>query len=282
MEIEETYEKMDSAIEFDDLIDCGHKLVEFADAAVVVKNKHTIVNQFFENLLYTVMIPYVFDRPDEAHYYLCEKKEAIGMYVYFMIGGKQTPVKSLKKIKQVGEHIIANYTTPIGDIIPKETILEIMECLDAKFSFSKKIMNARLVPIIYAIIPYSNREFNSQCVVTKENTIPIVFLYHMRTDDVESANPIAVFFHELGHMLHTRYTKNPHWIPDEILDILRDTCFPTIKEASIYDQCEIFADVLSVGLMQDTKFEEYSLFKCFQADEKKIFEMLVKKLLAAL
>lgn len=97
-----------------------------------------------------------------------------------------------------------------------------MECLDTKYSFSKKVLNRE--PLIYAIIPHSNKEFNSQCVITDSKTIPIIFRYYMKENYNNVANPIAVFFHELGHMLYAHCFENPLYVPDTILNFLQKLC----------------------------------------------------------
>ena len=271
------YEKIEKIVEFNDLVDCGHKLIEFADNTMKASNRATLIKYFYERLYQNALTRYTFNRSGDMFYYICEKNEAIGMCLLCSIGGKQTPVKSLIKIKEAGNHIITDYREPVGENISKSTILEILEHLDTKYSFSKKVFNRK--PLIYAVIPNSHIEFNSLCAVTSSNTIPIVFLYHMKVNDMNIVNPIAVFFHELGHVLHACFANTPNQVPDNILDYLQKLCFPSIKDAPCSTQCEIFADVLSVGLMQDTKYEEYSLFKSFHSNDKKAFKILAEQLL---
>jgi hypothetical protein len=221
---------------------------------------------------------YAFSHLDNnTPYYICEKSEAIGMYILFAIGAGHPPVKTIGNIKQAANHILANYTEPVGEIISKATVSEIMERLDSKYSFSEKVF--RRDNIIFAIIPHSHREFSSECMIADTN-VPVVCLYHMSERGVrQKANPIAVFFHELGHVLHIRYFGGPFRVPDYVLNLLSDLCFPTIKEVTKSEQNEIFADVLSIGLMQGTGYEEYDLFKEFHPDDKQVFKTIVEKLI---
>jgi hypothetical protein len=113
-----------------------------------------------------------------------------------------------------------------------------------------------------------------------DTSVPVICLYHMNERGVEQrANPTAVFFHELGHMLHIRCFGNPLRVPDSIIDFLSGLCFPAIKESTESKQNEIFADVLSIGLMQGTKYEEYDVFKEIHSDDKQVFKTIAEKLL---
>lgn len=91
------YDKMEQALQFNNLIDCGHSLIEFADIALEKNNKKTIIKHFYEKLYQNTLIHYTFDRSDKILYYICENKEAIGMYINFSVGNEQSPVKLLKK-----------------------------------------------------------------------------------------------------------------------------------------------------------------------------------------
>ena len=272
------YDKMEETLRFNDIIMCGQQLIEFADAARLATNRRTIIKHFGERLRQTATTNYVFSRLDNnTRYYICEKSEAIGMYILFAIGAVHTPVKTLANIKQTANHILANYMEPVGEIISMTTVSEIMECLDSKYSFSEKVFNHD--NIIFAIIPYSHREFNSECMIADTN-VPVVCLYHMNERGVEQgATPIAVFFHELGHVLHIRCFGSPFRVPNDLVDFLSDLCFPTIKDITESEQNEIFADVLSIGLMQGTKYGEYDLFKEIHSDDKRAFKAIVEKLL---
>jgi hypothetical protein len=45
-------------------------------------------------------------------------------------------------------------------------------------------------------------------------------------------------------------------------------------------KCEVFADILGVGLMCQTPFERYDFFKQIHSDDKAAFKLIVEKLLA--
>jgi hypothetical protein len=55
--------------------------------------------------------------------------------------------------------------------------------------------------------------------------------------------------------------------------------FPNLKQSNADEQMEIFADVLSVGLMQQTPYEKYDLYKKVHPDDKVAFKELIETLL---
>jgi hypothetical protein len=186
----------------------------------------------------------------------------------------------LRALKEFGHDIVSNFTEPKADGITKETLVRIISFLDEKYLFTEKVF--RTEKAIFALMPYSNRCFNSQCLIARRGTaiIPHFLLYCMREES--KANPIAVLFHELGHALHAQRFGAFDYVPDEILDFLTQLCIPTLKELDAATQTEIFADVIGIGLMYQSQFEEYDLFPFFHVDDKKALKGMVEKILSEL
>jgi hypothetical protein len=77
----------------------------------------------------------------------------------------------------------------------------------------------------------------------------------------DSITPEAVLFHELGHALHARRFGDVAKVPDDIIELLQNPCFPNFKQMDPMEQSEFFADVLSVGLMYQTPYEKHDIYK---------------------
>lgn len=45
-------------------------------------------------------------------------------------------------------------------------------------------------------------------------------------------------------------------VPENVLDVLQEICFPRTKRFIVDDQCEIFADVLSMSLRYQTSIDK--------------------------
>jgi hypothetical protein len=88
-----------------------------------------------------------------------------------------------------------------------------------------------------------------------------------------------VLFHELGHAIHAQCFGDVTKVPDNIIDMLQKKCFPHLKQIEAAEQSEVFADVLSVGLMYQTPYEKYDSAKYIHQDDKMAFKVLVETIL---
>ena len=271
------YEIINEAIQSEDLLYSGQKLIEFSDAAYTAKNRATLVKHFYQRLIEWGLLEYAFDDISVSsgkHYFICDERKAKGMYMALSLPSGKTPVKSLNAIKTLGGHILAHYTKPIGEGISRASLESILQFLDKQYSFSSKVFSKQKTAFI--LMPYSHRDYNSECLVvgTGDNVVQHFFLYHMREKGKTAPNPEAVLFHELGHAMHAHCFGDIAQVPENVLDVLQEVCFPGIKQLSTADQCEIFADVLSVGLMYQTPFEKYDLFERIHPDDKAAFRLI--------
>ena len=60
---------------------------------------------------------------------------------------------------------------------------------------------------------------------------------------------------------------------------VKQLCTPGIMACSVADQCEIFADVLSVGLMYESPFAEFDPFGYMHPDDKQAFKQMTELIL---
>lgn len=274
------YDEVYEIVVCTDLLDCGRKLISFADGALKEKNKSTIVKHFYKTLVEFAMVEYVFDFSNMP-YMIFQGRNAVASFIFINLPSMQTPVKSLKNIKAFGEYVLKNYTAPIGAQISKSTIEEIMNYLDREYQFSMKIFKDKKA--LFLLIDNSHIELNNECFIgysyEKKLIQQHLFLYHMSTDGSDVPTPESVFFHELGHAVQARLTGTSKSLPPNILAFLKDLCFSKIDTLPPEKQCEIFADVISVALMYDSPFAHYDPFTYMHVDDKKAFKTLLKKIM---
>ncbi|MDI3311212.1 MAG: hypothetical protein QJR05_07265 [Thermoanaerobacterium sp.] len=276
------YDKINAIINCNDLLTCGDLLIDFAESALLEKNKATIIKYFYERLRYYTLFDYVFDNvinDSNSQYSIYEGSNAVGKYIVLTIPEQGSPVKTLKSIKTFGNEILSDFKKPIGKGITKVKIEEIMHYLDEKYSFSNKVFANRKA--MFIILNYSHKKYNSQCLVMNYDTgvVQHLFLYNMKSNSKNTPTPEAVFFHELGHALHARYMGNIKIMPEKIIQFLKELCMPTIDLLEANQQREVFADILSVGMMYDSPFSKYDPFSYIHKNDKEVFKMLVEKML---
>jgi hypothetical protein len=278
----EIYELIYSIFKSSDLLYGGQLLIEFANASYKEKNRATPIEHFYEYLYQWRMSNHLFNNlfeEEKSNYFICDEAKAVGTYIALRIPAKKTPVKSINEIRAFGEYILSHYTQPVGKCISESSLKDILQYLDKHLSFSSKIFANNKAAFIR--MPYSHKEYNSECLsyLNRKGSSSHFFLYHMTEKGGDAPNPEAVLFHELGHAIHARYFDDVNRIPDKVLEKLQKIGLPNLKQANADEQREVFADVLSVGLMYQTPYEKYDLYKKIHPDGKMAFKELVETLL---
>jgi hypothetical protein len=278
----DTTEIMYSAIISEDLLHSGHKLIEFVNAVYKEKNRTTLINFFYEQLYqwaFSSVLSYSI-QGNKDNYFICDKKDSVKMFLGLRTPPQTTTVKSINEIRAFGEFILSNFANPIGECITESSLKEIIHYLDEEYNFSTKVFSNR--KSYFIIINNSNKNYDSECLTAKsrdgKDVINHFFLYHMT--EKNSISPEAVLFHELGHALHAKRFGGIEKLPDNIIEILQDLCFPKFKTLDYSIQNELFADVLGTGLMYQTPYEKYDVLKeNTSKNQKEALKNLVRKII---
>ncbi|MCX7615286.1 MAG: hypothetical protein N2Z65_05990 [Clostridiales bacterium] len=273
------YEKINDILIYEDLIQCGHKLIGFADAARGENNRAAIVKHFYESLTENALSNYEID-PDHARYQIFSGREAVVLFLLLNLPGMESPVKTLDNIKALGERIISEFVLPVGKRIGQTQIEEIINYLDKKFNFSQKVFSGHKA--MFLMMDYSNLIRNGECIMLQDKDNKLshhICLYNLKTNDEKSPEPAAVFFHELGRALHGSYAGTIEFVPPGLLKLLKELCFPNIYTIPPAEQCKILADVLSVGLMYESPYSVYDPFEYMHNDDKQVFSEIAKMMI---
>jgi hypothetical protein len=274
---------IESLLKNPDLENFGNILIDFANKVYKEKNRTTIVKQFYEQLfswsinkLHFYNFFFVYKR----NYLICDESRAAMYYLNLFIPEITSTVKTINEIKIYGESLLSRFIKPVGKCISVNSLENIMQFLDKEYNFSSKVFTK--AEAVFLILHNTNKNYNSECLCLNDDKFNrnLFFLYHMKKK--KSISPEAVLFHELGHALHTQYSGDVKNVPDNIIDILQDLCFPKIKQSSKEEQSELFADVLSVGLMYQTPYEKMDRYNEIHHSDKKAFKIIVEKIIETL
>lgn len=273
---------MYSAIISDDLLYSGSQLIEFANAVYKEKNRATLIKIFYEQLnqwAFSGVLGSLLEG-NKTNYFICDEKNSVKMFLGLRSPMQMSTVKSINEIRAFGEFILLNFTHPVGECISESSLKEILHYLDKKYSFSTKVFSNG--KSCFVRMNNSNKDYNSECLTVKKmdgtGVINHFFLYHMKEKD--SISPEAVLFHELGHALHAKYFGGIDKLSNVIIEILQDLCFPEIKTLDTEIQNELFADVLGIGLMYQTPYEKYDVFKeNLSRNQKRALKIMVEKII---
>lgn len=92
-------------------------------------------------------------------------------------------------------------------------------------------------------------------------------------DLVEVGNQLVDFVDCVMH------DKNRSNIVKQFYETVQRYAYTDYILLTIEEQQEVFADVLSIGLMHDSPYSKYDYFSYMREDDKKVFSLLVEKML---
>ena len=276
--------KLNDAVSCSDLLEYGEKLIAFSESALESccnSNQRKRILDLFYSRLAIMASGDMFNQNDDT-YSISEGINATRKYMLFSRPAYTTPLSTLKSFKEYGQEISKSLVPPQGKVISAKSIHSIMDYIDREYNFSKKVFTVRKP--VFAILDYSKTDFNSESVLfqTPEGMIAHFFLFHMKKDAEPRVTPEAVFFHELCHALHFKYTAGKIDIDNEIMTDLIRYGFAAIVDCSPEEQAEILADVLSVAMMKGSPFEKFNPFPQIHNDDIKGFEKILIKMLSCL
>lgn len=180
----------------------------------------------------------------------------------------------LKFMRTYAEDFINNfYEEDDSNIITIEKIEEIYDYMVKNFEYFEA-----LSPFEYTIIKYSHL-FNSLATFNTNFNIGDYYQFFFFNIKDKDISPIYVTIHEFGHYIHTNYSKGKMNIDRKILNLLKKTGFYNIKKTDPYSQKEALADILAIGIMYNSPYENCDPFKEISKEDKKVFNELVKEML---
>lgn len=274
----DVYDAINNVVHSKDILTYARNINKFCDIALQEKNKKTIVKVFYERVRENGLIGYI-SFFDTDKYEIFEGPEAVRAFMAVSVPVPTSPVKYLKSLKEFSHGIEEEYCKPVGKHISKKSLLSILKYLDKKYDFCSKIFCDKKA--MFLILNVGDRDRDSDCMIYINDDKAIIhfFLYCMTEQTQKEMSPEAVLFHELGHAMHARAFKDISYVPSLYLEVLNKTCFPGISNETAENQNEIFADVLSIGMMYQSPFEKYDPFHKIAKSDKELFQKIFEKVL---
>jgi hypothetical protein len=206
-------------------------------------------------------------------------RTAVSTYLISSMPPQTSPVKTLQTLIEFGENLNDRIYPPSGTRISCEQVNAILDYLDSKFDFSTKVLYG--CSPVFSLLDCCHAFYNSEMVLLQSSAASFLrfFLYHLKQDSIGEVTPEAVLFHELGHAIHAKVVNDLNSIPNEIIETIEGNGFSGIKTLAFEDQCEILADVLSVGMMFDSQFQSHNPFAMMEPCHQKAFQSLLSNLI---
>lgn len=245
-------------------------LIELTETISKEKNKLKYLNEFF------IKVDNMYSKLQGEGSFCFLKEKAINNYFYSILSicGYYAPDICLEQMNRVANIIVNNfYKDDIPNVISQEKLEEILSYLDNKYEFLEKFN-----PFIYSIIEYKSKNYDSLLGVRrfpdKGEFEYNIFLFDVK----DNKSPVYIFFHELGHYIHSNITNRKLYIPEDIILKLKDNGI-NIENMEEYQKNDFFADILAIGLMYGSPYEKEDPFFKTKEKNKNLFKDIVNKLL---
>lgn len=259
-------------------------MIDFVNLTRTKKNRTPFLNDFYERNMQTGFMDYVWkiwgftSKKKKEKFLIYSDFEAVDKYFYFSLNKvREKPLKTLENIEKFATHILEDFNIEKKDnIINSKKIKEIMEYLDNQYNFIEKIYKD-FIPT-FSILNFENPTSNSSTDISIDDKGNLKYHYIIFNVKNKNISPVYVFLHEIGHTIHFATTKNGDYIPEDILDELKETGFYKINSADTYTKCEVLADILAMGIMYNSPYADCDPFVEISEKDKIIFNKIIKKL----
>lgn len=257
------------------LFDLADNLEEFLKLVKSLrKNKNDILYELHE-----LLFSWYFDCSvySEDPYIIFEGNEGVRLYLknrwQFYSSCKKNCECLSNLIIEIREKII----NPQGPKIIAEEIRALMNSLEEKFLFSKKVANKKHIEI--ALLNHSHVCWNSFCSVSNINNHRYyrVIVMHMRTESWDSEH--YTFLHELGHILHAVLTGSFELMPNGFDEIQKMMFNKRETPLNNQEMCELFADCFAIAAIFRLNLKEHDPHDKIVDRDKAIITLYIMQLI---
>lgn len=271
---ESAYDTIQKICWNDNLLDCAQDLLKLVKIISTQENKKTVIQHFYERLYQAAGLPALEALYKAKRWYVVDGPMAVVSYLAITMPKMTSPVQTLKRIEEYAKDLLSSFSRSPRKPIENKVVNEILTYLDKQYNFSGLVFGESVVKII--ILDAENKLVNASFVLVENATRSAPgFLLYANHEDCQNMHPAEIFFHELGHAMQTAITGDIDVLPQVIMDLLDDLCFPGIANAPLNDGREVLADAFGIGLMYNTPFINYDNARYMDIKDKKRLAELV-------
>ncbi len=262
----------------EDLINCND-LKEIADyiESVVVSDNQTELACLLFDLIETDLD---FENNQEKHYTIYENGCANFKFLqsYIVQGHVNEELSVYDKFIDFISFARNEVTEPKFSRLQKDEVIKVLETIDAKYSFTSKINNLKIL-----LLNNSHTEYNSICNIVSDihgnqHISSEIYLFNIKNENVK--NPLYVFLHELGHTVQVMISDDAQKAPDIFLKVSDKMLNVPLEQGP--QAVELFADVFAMGLMRIFGWEDKDVTKEIDDFTIEIFAKLTHLILTDL
>lgn len=281
------YELMNQVIYCNNIEDGMRRLIELT--TILEKERYTskLLDCFYERIRepFLMLCNFGFDLTKKESQYCIESRTvALSLYVVLTIPKRKKPQQTLKELQNYAYEKLALCKTGRDNQVTKKVIEDILQYMDEKYQYSEKVFRSSKRKVAFLLLDIEHINHTSECVAFKsEEELYFAFFFYMfNKEEQEKRNAVMEVFLMLSMALIIKYTKDCNKIPEEILQLHKDTCLPKFEELDIHTQDNNLAELLSSGLMYKSPFQEYDTNDYIDEDIKILCNLVASRMLETL
>lgn len=186
-------------------------------------------------------------------YQVLDEEFAVNQYLYCILADCHSPEEAKLFLKAHIDNIHSHVRLPQGDRLIESDIHKIMDHLEKRFSFCKRLFKDDCLRIALLNNAFSDMNSVYKALPMGDGSIMhSIFISYERKD---FGHPqVYTLLHELGHVLHTSITRDPLCIPSSFRTV-QERMFRKSLNFSSREVVEIFADCFVCVATVGTEFE---------------------------
>lgn len=278
------YQLMDQIIYCESLEKGMRNLIELAD--ILDKERYTskLLDCFYDRIRISCMPLYDFGIDsfiEKSCYCILKGKSALSIYIALTIPRRKKPKQTLKELQNYANMQLTLFKDRAGNKVSEEIIEEVLKYLNDKYQFSEKVFKSKQMRVAFLILDMERKDYTSECITIqdREELYFAFFFYLINNEGKINRTAEEDIFYVLSVALIKQYTGNQNETPSEFIKLLKDSCIPNIERLDKDIQQSILTELLAMGLMYGSPFQEYDTHNYIHEDEKKLFNAVVEKML---
>lgn len=216
----------------------------------ILKNfKEQVIQHIASNAIFSKLLT------GDLFYSIYENKEALQNYCAIIILGNIQECKGKNDILFLKNSLstIKSLKKSETNMISKSVLDKILKFLDSQYFIRQKIEGLNV-----NLLDYTNPAVDGLTIhncINEVNHIPIFLFRTIKTQ----TDPIHVLLHEIGHLIHILfYIKFPDfYLPEMFIKSANKILNRKMDEIPLQHQAEIFADLISLGMVYKTPYEKH-------------------------
>lgn len=253
-------QKIHEVVNSRDLFELADALESFIAYIDNITNKEKAFNNLYQKVHQRKILTNLFD--GQTICTIVDEFESVLMYLYNYWLFQKTYEENIYVLSGIIKNIRENILLPQKSTISDDVIIDLLKYADYKFAFSRDVLKNNPLQILR--LNHTHKNWNSyySATIFEDGRInDCIILTHLSNNSIFKQE--FSFFHELGHLLHTRITKKLSIVPESF-----EMVFHKNKGISEDEKIEHFADFFAIAVLYNSPFAKYDPYITMEKESK--------------